>query len=104
VFVKTGASPTEPMVAADNQGMLSLNLDKGNQSQSGHDAAMVGNVSLPARGRADHGYVSRNNYRAQQTATTDAEGRLWLFFGTDSGFEGLTELWYTHLTASFARQ
>ncbi|MEY4300432.1 MAG: hypothetical protein RIR25_1668 [Verrucomicrobiota bacterium] len=104
VFVKIGASPTEPLVAADSEGMLSLNLDKGNQSQSGLDAAKVGDVSLPARGRADYGYVQRNNHAVRQTATTDSDGRLWLFFGTDSGFEGLTELWYTHLTVSFARQ
>jgi hypothetical protein len=104
VFVKIGASATEPLVAADSEGMLSLNLDKGNQSQSGLDAAKVGDVSLPARGRADYGYVQRNNHAVRQTATTDSDGRLWLFFGTDSGFEGLTELWYTHLTVSFARQ
>jgi len=104
VFVKMGASPTEPLVSADSEGMLSLNLDKGNQAQSGIDAAKVGDVSLPARGRADHGYVSRNNHAVRQTSTTDSDGRLWLFFGTDSGFEGLTELWYTHLTVFFARQ
>jgi pectate lyase len=104
VFVKMGASPAEPLVAADREGMLSLNLDKGNQAQSGIDAAKVGDVSLPARGAAAYGYVQRNNHAARQTVVTDSSGSLWLVFGTDSGFEGLTELWYTHLTAAFARQ
>jgi hypothetical protein len=48
--------------------------------------------------------VQRNNHAARQTVVTDSSGSLWLVFGTDSGFEGLTELWYTHLTAAFARQ
>ena len=28
------------------------------------------------------------------TATTDGTGRLWVFVGTDSGFEGLTAVYY----------
>jgi Golgi nucleoside diphosphatase len=104
VYVKLGASAAEPRVARDSEGMLALNLDKGNQSQGGRDATVAGTVALPARGTAAYGYVQRNNHRLFQTATTDGDGSLWLFFGTDSGFEGLTELWYTKLTVSFARQ
>ena len=103
VFVKLGASPFEPVVSADSEGMLSLNLDKGNQAKSGSDAAAVGTVALPARGRAEHGYVQRSNRATKQMVTTDGNGSLCLFFGTDSGFEGLTELWYTRLMVSFAR-
>jgi hypothetical protein len=28
-------------------------------------------------------------------ATTDADGSLWLFFGVDSGFEGVTTVYVT---------
>ena len=81
-----------------------LGVDKGNQSQRGSDAAMVGTVALPDRGSATYGYVRRNNYSAGQLATTDSSGSLWIFFGTDSGFEGRTELWFTRMTAKFIRQ
>lgn len=101
VFVKLGASQREPVVTTDDTGMLALNVDKGIQSQGGKDAAMVGTVALPARGRGDYGYLFRNNYGARQRVTTDHTGSLWLFFGTDSGFEGLTELWYTRLSFGF---
>jgi len=102
VFVKIGASATEPATVNNGAGLLVLNLDKGNQSQSGRDASAVGTVALPARGSATFGYVRRNNYATGQTATTDETGSLWLFFGTDSGFEGRTELWFTRLWASFS--
>lgn len=32
-------------------------------------------------------------------ATTDAEGALWVFAGTDSAFEGLTQYYITTLRA-----
>ena len=35
-------------------------------------------------------------------ATTDSEGKLWLIAGTDSGFEGLTQLYYSEISASLA--
>lgn len=33
--------------------------------------------------------------------TTDDEGKVWLLFGTRSGFEGQTNLYYTHFKARF---
>jgi len=101
VFVKLGAAATEPLAVESEDGQLLLNLDKGNQATGGTDAAVVGTVALPARGRAEYGYVTRHNFRQWQTATTDADGRLWVFFGTDSGFEGRTELWFTRLRFGF---
>lgn len=34
-------------------------------------------------------------------AEADDEGRIWLIVGTDSGFEGRTELYYTRYRATF---
>ena len=34
-------------------------------------------------------------------ATTDGSGSLWLFVGTDSGFEATTSVYYTWVTATF---
>ena len=104
VFLKLGASPNEPVVTEDGEGQLTLSLDKGTQSQGGRDAAVVGTVALPPRTRAQYGYLRRNNSPARQLVTTDSTGSMWLFFGTDSGFEGLTELWYTRLWVGFTRQ
>jgi hypothetical protein len=37
------------------------------------------------------------------TFTTDSEGSAWLLFGTRSGFEGATELYYSYFKAEFAK-
>ena len=99
VYVKAGVSQAEPLVAEDAQGWLRLTVDKGNQSTSGSAAAVLGNV---AKGNGDsdqYAILHRNNRSVQQSATTSADGSLWIFFGTDSGFEGATSLYYTHAAA-----
>ena len=35
-------------------------------------------------------------------ATSDDQGRLWLLFGSDSGFESLTTLYYTRVTVALS--
>jgi hypothetical protein len=34
----------------------------------------------------------------------DTQGRLWLFLGTDSGFEGKTRIYLQHVTVQLSRQ
>src|SRR4051812_24914357 len=45
VFVKAGASSIEPTTFVDQLGYLRMNIDKGNQANSGIDAIVVGNVA-----------------------------------------------------------
>ena len=104
VFVKLGASAREPIVRAGAGDMLLLNLDKGNQSIGGSSAKVVGTVALPQGATGEHGYVRRNNRAKRQLVRTDSSGSLWVFFGTDSGFEGRTELWYTRFRIGFSRR
>ena len=49
VFVKIGASATEPSAQPDSLGWLRLNLDKGNQSVGGADLKVVGNIATHSR-------------------------------------------------------
>jgi peptidyl-prolyl cis-trans isomerase A (cyclophilin A) len=99
VYVKAGVSQAEPLVAEDAQGQLHLTVDKGNQSTSGSAAAVLGNVAKENDDSEQYALVHRNNRSVQQSATTSADGSLWIFFGTDSGFEGATSLYYTHAAA-----
>ena len=101
VFVKAGASPIEPVTIVDNVGDQRLNIDKGNQSQPGANALVLGNVAntrpceLPPQWELKT-LTSPNTLAVQ----SDNEGALWLFFGTDSGFESLTRLYYTRFAAT----
>lgn len=102
VYVKAGVSQAEPLVAEDAQGQLRLTVDKGNQSTSGSAAAVLGNVAKENDDSEHYAILHRNNRSVQQSGTTSADGSLWIFFGTDSGFEGTTSLYYTHAAAVLA--
>lgn len=99
VTVKLGASSIEPKVDSDAEGWLRLNIDKGNQSNGGKDLAAVGDVAKPEDGSENYVLLHRDNRAVRQTARAAADGSLWLVFGTDSGFEGTTLLYFTKLSA-----
>lgn len=99
VFLKAGASAIEPRVVTDAQGWLRMNVDKGNQSQPGVAASVLGHAAKPDDGNTNYVVIRRDNRSSRIRATTAADGSLWLFFGSDSGFEGTTSLYYTSFTA-----
>jgi len=99
VFLKAGMSSVEPLVATDGEGWLRLNVDKGNQSQPGNAAVLLGHAAKPDDGTTDYAIILRDNRSSRIRATADADGSMWLFFGSDSGFEGSTSLYYTRFTA-----
>ena len=99
VFVKAGATKTEPLSTKKTDGTYEMNIDKGQQSNSGADMKVIGDV---ANGTDKFEYVSLTRNSGNQTITvkTDAQGACWLIAGTDSGFEGLTRLYYQQLKAT----
>lgn len=99
VFVKLGGSTMEPREVADSLGCLRMNLDKGHQATGGTAAKMVGNIAKSGNATDQYARIYRNNRMTTQEVTSSAEGSLWVFFGTDSGFEAATSLYYTRLTA-----
>lgn len=68
-----------------------FNLDKGHQSNIGAQALSFGTL---AKGDACGGparYVLlERTARSASPARTDASARLWVYLGSDSGFEGKT--------------
>lgn len=97
VFVKAGAAPVEPSAQPDRIGHLRMNIDKGNQSRPGAAMVVLGNIAHPDASRDAYAIKTLTNADAPLTVTTDGEGRLWLIVGTDSGFEGLTTLYYARI-------
>ena len=102
VYLKAGASPTEPARKLENK-MYTFNLDKGAQSQVGKDAVLLGNVS---NGADTYGYklVERSNTDNPFTVRANAQGEIWLYIGTDSGYEGLSVFYYDRITATITEQ
>lgn len=100
VYLKAGAMGTEPQKIKDstNANHWKLNWDKGNQSSGGKNAVVLGTVGIEGN---DYKYqiIKRNNEKTPFSAKTNDKGELWLLVGTDSGFEGITTLYYTQVKA-----
>lgn len=101
VFVKAGASANEPTQAPDTSGWLRSNIDKGNQSNGGSEMVVIGNVSHPEVVGDEYKIKTLTNERFPSLVTTDSNGSVWLIVGTDSGFEGLTSLYYSRISYKF---
>ena len=94
VFVKAGASTTEPEAAPDSTGHLRMNIDKGNQSRGGAQMAVLGVVGHPDIVGDEFRRKTLDTMDGPVVVEADEAGRAWLIVGTDSGFEGLTRLYY----------
>lgn len=105
VFFKVGASIEEPVPTVETgaqEDYHRLNVDKGGQSEGGANAVVVGNVAKTSGDETfKYEYKTLNNADHPISITTDANGSAWIFVGTDSGFEGLTGLYYTTIKVVF---
>ncbi|MFG1604637.1 hypothetical protein [Actinoplanes sp. NPDC049265] len=102
VYVKAGASTAEPTLYLDNIGHYRVHLDKGNNSVSGTEATVIGDVG---NGHECGTKIWTKITRSSTTTLTvqaDSGGNLWLNAGTDSGFEGITQLYYTNISITLA--
>lgn len=96
VFVKMGATKKEPTPFVDESGFYLMNIDKGNQSEEGKDAFMIGNL---AKEIDDEKYELKHfeNIQRPFIVKTDEKGELWLMIGTDSAFESVTSIYLPHI-------
>jgi hypothetical protein len=102
VTVKGGASQTEPGRVAE-VGYWQMNVDKGGQTVGGASAVVLGDVasSVPC-GESPRWELKQVSGTGEAVeVTSDRTGAVWLFVGTDSGFESTTSLYYTRVTAAF---
>nr|WP_293835061.1 hypothetical protein [uncultured Arsenicibacter sp.] len=95
VYLKAGASATEPAKVKEND-FYHLNLDKGNQAEGGKDLIVLGNVGA-GTDVTQYKLIQRDNATKTFSAKTNDKGELWVIVGTDSGFEGITTLYYNKI-------
>lgn len=100
VFVKVGASPQEPTVTVNGGGRV-FSLDKGNNANGGTQATVIGNVGI-AGDEFVYKLKSLGNASRPFPVRTDNQGQVWVFVGTDSGFEGQQTLYYTQIKLTFS--
>ncbi len=98
VYVKAGASTAEPEAAPDTIGHLRMNIDKGNQSRGGSQMVVLGTVGHPDIVDDEFRLKTLDNLDSPVVVKADDSGSAWLIVGTDSGFEGLTRLYYNRIS------
>jgi hypothetical protein len=107
VFVKAGATAIEPVAEEDPEGYLRMNISKGNQATDGADMITLGHIAHPELDVETAGEVymikTLDSEGRRFRVTTDADGRLWFIVGTDSGFEGLTAIYYSQISVDLTR-
>lgn len=109
VWLKTGASTEQPVRVVEEEGAQDwyfLSVDKGFQMNEGENALLLGDMrnGLPGCG-PEVPWATRaltSGDRAIEV-TADSEGGLWLFFGSESGFEVTHELYFLRFEAVLER-
>lgn len=97
VYLKAGASSVEPVVEKKDN-FYTLNIDKGAQNDEGKNALLLGNIGIgDDEATEEYKLITRSNADKPFTARSNDNGELWLLVGTDSGFEGLTTLYYSQI-------
>jgi hypothetical protein len=102
VWLKAGASTREPLAALGENGVR-LTVDKGNQSSGGENAVVTGNIAngLNCEIAGGRSVLLTRTAQLAGPVMTDESGTAWVFLGTDSGFEGTTEIYYAFIAVLF---
>lgn len=107
VWIKVGATKTEPKAVNDGAGFLLFNLDKGNQASGGSDAIIAGDFANSREcGAADESYMKKTliTEKGAYSGVTDDKGNLWILLSTDSGFEGPTTIYFMELEVAATKK
>ena len=105
VFLKAGVADTEPETFVDDSGDVRMTVDKGNQAEGGPAASVVGNIAngLPCSevdpGDPPYRSLVRDHMHTDTVRANDS-GEIWVLVGTDSGFEGRTDIYYERIAIS----
>lgn len=92
VFVIGAASAIEPKSVLKD-GRNTLNLDRGNQGTGGKEGQVLGNIGNSVQECGVTRAESKTVKSAEPLVVkADAEGKLWLLVGIDSGFESASRI------------
>jgi hypothetical protein len=97
VILKSGMTAKEPLKTLNDRNSYILNIDKGNQSVGGADVVVLGDIDNGSD-KPEYNLVQSSG---EFTGKTDSNGEAWVMIGTDSGYEGITSLYYTKVKATF---
>jgi len=103
VRVIASASDIRPEPFVDDQDYYLLNIQHLDDPDEWHQSSMMGDIANSRECEDGFGWEIKevSSERNHDSVTTDENGHAWLMFGTRSGFEGQTDLYYTYFRAEF---
>jgi len=102
VALRAGATPAEPIAILDQSPLfawLRMNIAKGREPDGDLAISSTGTTAngIPC-GSQPPKYVSvQRNHQHTHLVNANSRGEIWLLFGTDSGFEGATNLYFQRI-------
>ncbi|MDE2863467.1 MAG: hypothetical protein OXR05_00050 [Gemmatimonadota bacterium] len=101
VWIKAGVTALEPLPVSDGS-YLRMNVDIGSQSNSGTQAVVLGNVANSRACEEPRRWETKALAEQDVPASllVPPDGRAWLLIGADSGFESLTQLYFTRASVT----
>ena len=105
VRVLADASTIKPEAIVED-GYYQLNTQQMDGPDQWYQNVQMGNIANGRKCEDGYEYEIKEleSEPGHVTVTTDDYGAAWLMFGTRSGFEGQTELYYTFFEAEFTRE
>lgn len=102
VRVIADASRARPEPVLVNE-YLRLNIQQSGDSQEWYQNAIMGDIANSRECEDGYQYEIKelNSEQGHATVISDENGSAWMMFGTRSGFEGQTDLFYTYFRAEF---
>jgi hypothetical protein len=102
---KTTAVATQHHGNAEKKIAIQPTTKRTGNSDNGTAASVVGNIvnglSADEIDMGNPPYVSlKRQHEHEYTVTASPDGELWLLVGTDSGFEGLTGIYYQRIVVT----
>ena len=76
-----------------------MNIDTGNQGNSGKDMVVVGDMTKTENNRP--GEYEFKEFQAEFDVTANIRGEVFLIIGTDSGFEATTSYYLDDISVSW---
>lgn len=103
VKVIADASTNKPEAILDDNEYYILNNEHESNAAEWYQNAILGDIANSRECEEGPEFEIKELISDEEhvTVATDDSGQAWLLFGTRSGFEGRTELFYTYLKANF---
>ena len=108
VYLKSGLVPDEPLSNIEDLStgelIMRMNIDIGSQSIAGAHAQLLGNIAIEGHDDSQYRMLTRTNEAQELSFTSTPNGTAWFFVGTDSGYEGITSIYYTRVVLEIAKR